>query len=155
VRGALLANVRAQTPWGLDLPSSGGASFHAVTSGTAWLRVEGAEPLQLQPGDLLLFPTGIRHRLSSDVDGACLPFDRRRKEELMTPDGDLALGPASATTTTFVCAGYEYDLEVAEPLLRLLPAAMHIPASPDRGRDIAAVVQLLAGEVGARSPGAR
>jgi AraC-like DNA-binding protein len=155
VRGALLANVRAHAPWGLGLPSSAGASFHAVTSGTAWLRVDGAEPMQLQPGDLLLFPTGIGHRLSSDVDGVCLPFDRRMKEEVMTPDGDLILGRAPAATTTFVCAGYEYDLEVAEPLMRVLPPVMHIPASPDRGRDIAAVVQLLAAEVGARNAGAR
>ena len=155
VRGALLANVRAHTPWGLDLPSSTGASFHALTSGTAWLRIDGAEPLQLQPGDLLLFPTGVGHRLSSDVDGPCRPFDRRMKEELMTPDGDLFLGRAPGAATTFVCAGYEYDLEVAEPLRRLLPPVIHLPANPDRGRDTAAIVQLLAAEVGARHPGAR
>ena len=59
VRGAMLANVRACAPWGLALPQSSGASFHALTSGTAWLRVEGADPLQLMPGDLLLLPTGI------------------------------------------------------------------------------------------------
>ena len=155
VRGALLANVRAHAPWGLELPPSAGASFHALTSGTAWLRLDAAEPLQLQPGDLLLFPTGIGHRLSSNADGACQPFDRRMKEELMTPAGDLTLGQPPGAATTFVCAGYDYDLDVAEPLLRLLPPVIHVPANPDRGRDTAAIVQLLAAEVGARSPGAR
>ena len=58
VRGALVASVRAQAPWGLELPQSAGASFHAVTSGTAWLRVD-REPRQLMPGDLLLLPAGI------------------------------------------------------------------------------------------------
>jgi AraC-like DNA-binding protein len=77
------------------------------------------------------------------------------KEELMTPDGDLVLGQPPGAATTFVCAGYEYDLDVAEPLLRLLPPLIHVPASPDRGRDTAAIVQLLAAEVGARHPGAR
>ena len=65
VRGAVLANVRAHAPWGLALPQSTGASFHALTSGTAWLRAAGAEPLQLMPGDLLLLPTGVPHRLAS------------------------------------------------------------------------------------------
>ncbi len=154
VRGALLANVRAGAPWGLELPDSGGASFHAFTAGTAWLRVGGEAPLQLMPGDLLLFPTGISHRLSSEPDGPCRPFDRVMKEELTTPEGNLALG-GSAASTMFVCAGYDYDLEVAEPLLRLLPPVLHVSAHPSQGRDIAAIVQLLAGEVGSRGPGAR
>ena len=33
------------TTVGLELPQSTGASFHAVTSGTAWLRVDGHDPL--------------------------------------------------------------------------------------------------------------
>ena len=65
-----MASVRAHAPWGLELPQSTGASFHAVTSGTAWLRVDGEEPRQLMPGDLLLLPAGIAHRLSSEARGA-------------------------------------------------------------------------------------
>src|SRR3954452_2734978 len=41
VRGALLANVRAHAPWGLELPPSSGASFHAVTAGAGWLCGDG------------------------------------------------------------------------------------------------------------------
>ena len=59
VRGALLGNVRAAAPWGLDAPAVRRRRFHAITSGTAWLRVEGSEPRQLMPGDLLLLPTGV------------------------------------------------------------------------------------------------
>jgi AraC-like DNA-binding protein len=154
VRGALLGNVQAGAPWGLALPQSTGASFHAVTAGTAWLRVDGREPLQLMPGDLLLFPSGIPHRLSSEPDGRTLPFDRRMKEERMTPAGDLPL-PGPGPVTTFVCAGYDYDLDVAQPLMRLLPDVIHVPADAVAGREIAALVALLAGEVGARSPGSR
>ena len=154
VRGAMLANVRACAPWGLALPQSSGASFHALTSGTAWLRVEGAAELQLMPGDLLLLPTGIAHRLSSAPDGRCLPFDRTVKEQLMTADGDLLLsGPGAATT--FVCAGYDYDHDVAQSLLSLLPAVLHVPADPVAGSQISAVVSLLAGELGTRDAGAR
>jgi AraC-like DNA-binding protein len=154
VRGALLANVRAAAPWGLELPTSNGASFHAFTSGSAWLRAGGESPLQLMPGDLVLFPTGISHRLSSDPGGRCRPFDRAMKEELMTPEGNLTFG-VTAAETTFVCAGYDYDLELAEPLLQLLPPVVHVRAHPAESRDIAAIVQLLAGEVGSRAPGSR
>jgi AraC-like DNA-binding protein len=154
VRGALVANVRARAPWGLELPQSAGASFHAVTSGTGWLRVDGRQPLQLMPGDLLLLPSGTAHRLSSEPQGRCRPFDRSMKEELMTPEGDLELGGRGAATT-FVCAAYDYDLDVAEPLMDLLPSVLHVPADPVTGRSIAAIVDLLAGEIGLREAGSR
>ncbi|HEX5617664.1 MAG TPA: AraC family transcriptional regulator [Solirubrobacteraceae bacterium] len=154
VRGALLGNVRAGAPWGLALPQSDGASFHAVTSGTAWLRVGVADPIQLMPGDLALLPTGAPHRIASTPDGECRPFDRALKERLMTPEGDLPLdGPGA--TTTFVCAGYDYDHDIAQPLLALLPPVLHVPADPVGRAPTAALVTLLAGEVGLRNPGAR
>ena len=154
VRGALMANVRAHAPWGLELPHSPGASFHALTAGTAWLRVAEDEPIQLMPGDLLLLPFGATHRLSSEPHGRCFPFDRRMKEAHMTPAGDLTVG-GSGATTTFVCAAYEYDIDVAQPLMRALPDVMHVPADPVAGRDVTALVELLAREVGERNAGAR
>jgi AraC-like DNA-binding protein len=154
VRGALMANVVARDPWGLALPQNAGASFHAVTAGTAWLRVDGAEPLRLMPGDLLVLPSGTAHCLSSGPRGRCRPFDRRMKEEEMTPDGELVLGGAGAATT-FVCAAYDYDAEVAQLLLRALPAVLHVPADPVAGRDVAALVELLAQEVGGGVAGGR
>ena len=72
----------------------------------------------------------------------------------MTPEGDLVLG-SSGAATTFVCAAFEYDLDVAEPLMSLLPPLIHVPADPVSGRDIAAIVGLLATEVGGQRPGAR
>jgi AraC-like DNA-binding protein len=154
VHGALTGNISAHSPWGLAIPQGSGASFHALTSGTAWLRVDRLQPLQLMPGDLVLLPTGIAHRLSSDPKGRCRPFDRAMKEELMTPDGDLSLaGPGACTT--FVCAAYDYDLDVAQPLMSLLPEVLHVPAEPVAGRDTAAIIELLAGEIGARGAGSR
>ena len=149
-----MANVRARAAWGLALPQSTGASFHAVTSGTAWLRAGRTQPIQLMPGDLLLLPSGIAHRLSSEPNGRCRPFDRTMKEELITPGGDLELGGHGAATT-FVCAAYDYDLDVAQPLMGLLPPVLHVPADPVAGRSIAAVVDLLAGEIGLKEAGSR
>src|SRR5262245_8582076 len=74
VSGALMASVRACAPWGLDLPQLPGAAFHAITSGTAWLRVGDNKPLQLMPGDVFLLPAGAGHRLSSEPNGRCVPF---------------------------------------------------------------------------------
>lgn len=154
VRGALMASVHAHAPWGIALPQSSGASFHAVTSGTAWLRFDGHDPLQLMPGDVSLLPSGRPYRLSSEPEGRCRPFDRSMKQDLMTPEGDLTLG-AGGATTTLVCAVYDYDLDVAQPLMGLLPDVLHVPADPVSGRETAAIIDLLAGEIGVRAAGSR
>jgi len=154
VTGALMASVRAAAPWGLDLAQRPGAAFHAITSGTAWARIDDGEPLQLMPGDVFLLPTGAPHRLASEPYGDCIPFNSSTKEQLMTPEGDLRLGDAGAVTT-FVCAAVDYDLDVAEPLMGLLPPVIHVPADPVAGRDVAAIVELLAMEVGASRAGSR
>jgi AraC-like DNA-binding protein len=154
VRGALMASVRARVPWGLELPQSDGASLHALTCGTAWVRAEGRDPVQLMPGDVVVLPHGIPHRISSGRDSPCQPFDRSLKEERMTPEGALELGGADGATTAFICAAYDYDHDVAHPLMGLLPGVMHLPAEPGSGREVAAIVDLLAGEVGTYAPGA-
>lgn len=155
VRGAVLAHVCANDPWGIRLSSTPGAAFHAITAGTCWLRLDGSAPLQLMPGDVVLLPTGSTHDMVSSPDGRARAFDRVAKEELMTPDGDLVIAGPGAVTR-FICAAYDYDHEVAHPLLSLLPPVVHIPASaPGDGGPIQSTLRLLAGELGGRSPGSR
>jgi AraC-like DNA-binding protein len=108
----------------------------------------------VMPGDVLLLPSGSPHRLSSSPDAHCRPFDRSVKEQLVTADGDIVLGEAGAVTT-FVCAGYDYDRDVAQPLLSLLPPVLHVPADPVAGAKVASVIALLAAELGTREPGSR
>lgn len=49
----------------------------------------------------------------------------------MTPEGQLDL-PGNGSVTTLVCAGYDYDLDVGQPLMSLLPRCCTYPqtASP-------------------------
>jgi AraC-like DNA-binding protein len=153
VRAALLCNVHATAPWGLDVPGTGDASVHVVTSGTAWLRVGGDEPARLAPGDVFLLPSGVGYRLSSAPDGPYERFGQRLKARV-TAERDLAIGGGGARTA-FLCAEYVYDLDVAQQLLSLLPTVLRVPAGPARAGRAAAITELLAGEVGAHGPGSR
>ncbi|HEV3046041.1 MAG TPA: AraC family transcriptional regulator [Solirubrobacteraceae bacterium] len=154
VKGALLGSVIANAPWGIALPQSEGASCHAVLSGTAWLELDGRAPLQLMPGDVLLLPAGTPHHMVSAPGVRCESFDRAMKERRMTPTGDFRL-PGPGAKTTFVCAGYDYDLDVAGLLMGSLPEVLHVPADPVQGRAVASLVELLAAEVGATDAGSR
>src|SRR5215217_5568271 len=91
VRGALMAHVRAQSPWGLCLPRAPGATFHAVTAGACWVRVPGHVPRELKMGDVVLLPTGASHVVSSDAAGPARPWDRVAKAQARNAAGEIVL----------------------------------------------------------------
>jgi AraC-like DNA-binding protein len=154
VGGGVLANVTARAPWGLDVPRQSAAAFHAVASGTMWLRVNGDPPRRLAAGDVALFPTGTLHEIGSAPDGPVHPFDGVRKEELTDADGTLSLG-GSGACTRFICAGYDYDHDVARRLLALLPPVVLVRSDGPGGEPVQATLRLLEVELDRRSPGSQ
>jgi AraC-like DNA-binding protein len=127
VRGAIAATVDAGEPWGIQLDSIPGAAFHAICGGTAWLRVAGRDPVRLMPGDVVLFPTGLPHALSSEVDGPLTPWAQLAATLDADQNRAVEIGPPPARTR-ILCASYRHDPAVATPLFALLPEVMHVPA---------------------------
>ncbi len=147
VRGALMANLRAHAPWGRRLSQAPGATFHAVTAGSCWVRMTGHAPLELLAGDVALLPTGAAHVIASDRTGPARPWDRAAKARERNAAGEIILaGPGNSAQ--IICAAYDYDHDVAHPLLSLLPAVVVVsgPAVAD-GTPVAATVRLLRHEL--------
>src|SRR5690242_10211802 len=80
VSGAVMAQLIAHEPWGVDVDPLPTAVFHAVVSGSCWLRISGRDPLRLMPGDVVLLPTNTPHALVSDVDVETMPFGPLEKQ---------------------------------------------------------------------------
>jgi AraC-like DNA-binding protein len=153
VRGAVMAHVRAHAPWGLRVPPAPGATFHAVTAGGCWVRMPGEAPRELLPGDVVLLPSGAAHIVASNPTVPARPWDRAAKAQARTAAGEIVLdGPGS--TTHLICAAYDYDREVAQPLLSLLPPILFVPGHemPD-GSAVPVTLRLLSHELTARSVG--
>ncbi|MFR9749543.1 AraC family transcriptional regulator [Nocardia sp. 004] len=143
-RGTVAATVYAGTRWGLDIYDIPGAAFHAVNSGTAWLMMEGQPPRQLVPGDVVLLPTGTRHRLASDPHQPCRPFDHAAARAALANGGILHAG-AQPYRTRFLCASYHLDPAATTPLLTLLPESILSP--PDPTSALGDLVRLLGHEI--------
>jgi AraC-like DNA-binding protein len=128
------------------------AAVHAVTAGTCWLRVGDGAPVRLLPGDVVLVPTGVAHSLLSEPDAVGTRFDRDTKRAQMSEVGRLTLGGDGALTR-ILCAAYEYDHEVARPLMSALPPMLHVTGVDPAG-GLGATLRLLTSELGTRAPGA-
>ena len=150
VRGAVMGYLRANAPWGLSLARARGARFHAVTSGACWVRVPGHAPRELLPGDVVLLPTGAGHVIASHPTGPARPWDCNAKAHARNSSGEIMLsGPGGSTE--FICAAYDYDGNVAHPLLSLLPPTLFV--SGDENGGVRSTLYLLHHELTAPSAG--
>ena len=155
VRGAVLAHLVAHEPWGLAVDPQAGATFHAVLAGTCWLHTSQTPPRHLMPGDVVLLPTNLAHTLTSTPDASATELEATIQSGARAPDGAIEL-PGEGAITRLLCGSYDYNHEVAHPLLSSLPSALHITAGD--GRDdgaVAATLRLLHLELGHGQPGSR
>ena len=151
VSGAVMAQLIAHEPWGVAVDPLPGAVFHAMIAGGCWLRMPGRAPQHLMPGDVILLPTNTPHELVSSVDAWTDSLTRFGADIR----GDMIIeGPGAGTRV--LCAAYDYDHEVAHPLMSQLPPVLYIPAGmPGDDGGVAATLRLLALELGGRPPGSR
>jgi AraC-like DNA-binding protein len=151
VSGAVMAQLIAREPWGVAVDPVPGAVFHAMVAGSCWLRLPGRAPQHLMPGDVILLPTNTPHELVSSVDAGTDSLTRFGTDTR----GDMIIqGPGAGTRV--LCAAYDYDHQVAHPLMSQLPPVLYVPAGmPGDDGGVAATLRLLALELGGRPPGSR
>jgi AraC-like DNA-binding protein len=155
VSGAVLAQLVAHEPWGVTVDPRPGATFHAILAGSCWLRAAGTEPMRLMPGDVVLLPTNAAHTLSSGPDTTAFSLTQAAKIGLRADDGVVEL-PGTGGVTRVLCASYDYDHEVAQPLLSLLPPVLHLVAgAPGDDGAVATALALLRYELTGVPPGSR
>src|SRR5947208_16131671 len=153
VSGAVMAQLIAYEPWGVAVDPLPGAVFHAMVAGSCWLRMPGRAPQHLMPGDVVLLPTNTPHELVSSVDAQTDSLARFETDIPRTPEGDMVIeGPGAGTR--MLCAAYDYDHEVAHPLMSQLPPMLYIAAGmPGDDGAVAQTRRQPAVRFGSRPPG--
>src|SRR5262245_15597576 len=75
--GAIFFDVHAADPWVAETPAGSSivgrmfpgaehmVSYHVMTHGSCWASVLGGAPIRLQAGDIVVFPQGDAHAMSS------------------------------------------------------------------------------------------
>jgi hypothetical protein len=105
--------------------------YHLVTEGTCYARLPDGPPVELQAGDMILFPAGDRHVLSTAsrtalrirptaITGESLQQLLRRGDVASFKNG------RSGKTTRIICGYLACDRRQAEPLLLSLPRLLKV-----------------------------
>ena len=125
--GSVFSRAEMTAPFGVEAGDQVSGIFHAVVRGQPWVQLaEGDEPVELEPGDIVLFPFGDNH-LITDVPGR----SHRPIGQLTSVDergmGHLVV-EGGGQRTSLICGSVTFDEAVAHPVLSLLPS--NVPLSP-------------------------
>jgi AraC-like DNA-binding protein len=115
-------------------------AYHLIAKGAGWAATEGEPPARLASGDIVMFPRGDRHVISSAP--GMKPSPDRSDWRITTRDdpkpitvayhhGVLRPGaplPAEEASTVVVCGFVGCDMRPFNPLIGALPRLLHLPA---------------------------
>jgi len=137
--GAVFFDVHATAPWVAETPPGSatvgtifpGAEhlipYHVVTQGTCWGGVVGEPPVQLSSGDIILFPHGDAHVMSSAPGMRGTPDISLYRQP---SDGQLpftmSMGSGSGESAHVVCGFLGCDAQPFNPLLDSLPPVIRV-----------------------------
>jgi AraC-like DNA-binding protein len=151
MRGALFYHIEGDDPWVAEAPPAHEIiaaimpgvdhmiEFHGVASGSCWAAIPGDPPVYLEEGDVVLFPHGDAHVMSSAPG---LRLERVDLGTYFAPRPSqlpftLSVTRAGTTTarldrdtrpnTTVVCGFLGCDAKPFNPLLASLPRVLHMP----------------------------
>jgi AraC-like DNA-binding protein len=178
LHGAVFYYIDGSSPWVAEAPPARDIvagimpgtehmiEFHGVVKGSCWAAIVGEPPIRLYEGDVVLFPQGDAHVMSSapgmrvQNPGVDVYFSPRppqlpfaisvKGEEITTARLDGGGGDRS----TIVCGFLGLDALPFNPLLATLPRVIHVPAEK-LGADswVATFLRAVVAESNQRRPG--
>ncbi len=177
LRGAVFYYVSNWQDWAAEAPPAheiAGAvmpgaehvmEFHMVAKGSGWAAIGGLAPVRLAAGDIVMFPHGDAHTISSapglepERITADWVFATRHEAKPMpvafhhgVRDPDPG-APVPDADSILVCGFLGCDLRPFNPLVAALPRLLHLPAARAGGW-VARVIDQAASESTQRRPGA-
>jgi AraC-like DNA-binding protein len=178
LRGAVFYYIDAIPPWVAEAPRARdiipaimpGAEhmieFHGVVKGSCWAAITGDSPIRLEAGDVILFPQGDPHIMSSapgmratgaDPNPHDLPHPPQRPYTLSVgraQEAQAAPGAGGAEAATVVCGFLGLDARPFNPLLASLPRILRVPGST-LGADswVTTFMRAVVAESSAKRPG--
>jgi AraC-like DNA-binding protein len=143
LNGAVFFTAEFSAPWGFSAPASkqmadrlapGAAHFllyHLVVEGSAVVEMGNGQPLELNSGDVVIFPNGDAHHMSSK--GAKPPFPNYGiNDKIKARDLSPLHAGGGGETSRFVCGYMTCDPYLSRPILNGLPPVFKVNIRTDR-----------------------
>lgn len=133
--------------------------FHLVTAGACHARLTHGEPVELEAGDVILFPAGDRHVLAAAGRASLhmkpMEITGESLDELLTRGQVEPFEQGKrGSETRIVCGFLACDSQLAQPIIRSLPRLLHISlVGKGNAEWVRSSIQFSVAESAARKPG--
>ncbi len=164
--GAIFFAIDASSPWVTEAPPAPVVAphlmpgvehvieYHVITSGSCWGGLLDEPALRLEAGDIIVFPQGDPHVISSApgmrgrTDLAV--FERAGQSQLPIA---MSIDGGGAQRNQLICGFLGCDARPFNPLLSALPRVIHLRGSSENGSVLRHLVELAVTESGAPKAG--
>jgi len=163
--GAVFFTIDGSAPWATETPAAAeiaprivpGAEhvidFHVITAGSCWGGIVGQPAIRLAAGDVIVFPHGDTHVMSSAPGMRGHPdVDLYRRTGVDLPVTVRVHG-GGRERVELICGFLGCDLRPFNPLLATLPRVIHVRSQPDDDGIIAQFIRIGVAESAARRAG--
>jgi AraC-like DNA-binding protein len=162
-RGAVYFLIDASAPWVAETPPSSTLApyimpgvehvieYHVLTRGSCWGGVLGEPAIRLEAGDVIVFPQGDAHVISSKPGMRGGP-DARQSALGRVPVA-VSIQGGGAEQAQIICGFLGCDTRPFNPLLASLPRMIHVRSSSGADDVLRHLVELAVVESAAPRPG--
>lgn len=162
LRSSVFSRMELGPGWGFAKDCLGGAPFHIVIEGEAWVGHHARDLVRLTAGEMAVVPRGEAHLLLSGPDAEPVPFSRVAREThlpewapgLRIKPRVLRIGGDGPPVARLLSGIFEFTDRRRNPLLAALPDLLLLRGAGAGRGTLAAIGRLIDEEVGAAQPGA-
>ncbi|HEY2903152.1 MAG TPA: AraC family transcriptional regulator [Polyangia bacterium] len=164
--GAVFFSIDASAPWVADTPPARAIGphimpgvehvieYHVIASGSCWGGITGETPVRLEAGDVIVFPQGDPHVLSS-APGMRLLADHELLANLRPSALPVAIKKdgGGSERVQITCGFLGCDARPFNPLLSSLPRVLHVRGLPSAAGVLGELVKVAVTESEAKRAG--
>ena len=142
LKGALYFNAEFSAPWGFNAPTGRELApllapdaphlliYHFLVEGSGIVRLGNEEPIELEPGDVVVVPHGDAH-LMCNAKGTSPKLSAAMIAKLQTRDLSKMQAGGGGEVARFVCGFMVCDPLLCRPILQSLPPAFKVNLRTD------------------------
>jgi AraC-like DNA-binding protein len=163
--GAVFFSIDASAPWVTETPAGPELGphlmpgvehvidYHIVAAGSCWGGIVDQPPVRLEAGDVIVFPQGDSHTMSSAPGMRGIPdHETLRRARASTLPLAVRMGGGKPEGAHVICGFLGCDARPFNPLLATLPRLIHLPRASGGGV-LEQLVTLALAESKAKSAG--
>jgi AraC-like DNA-binding protein len=163
--GAVFFAIDASAPWVAETPPLREVApyilpgvehvieYHIITGGSCWGGLVNETPVRLETGDIIVFPQGDAHVLSSAPGMRGPDEDLPRVAQTRPLPIAIKKDGGGAERAQLICGFLGCDLRPFNPLFAALPRVIHVPRRPSDDGVLEQLVRLALAESTARRAG--